>query len=196
MWDSRYAEPEWAYGTEPNDFLVEVADRLPPGPILCLAEGQGRNAVWLAGRGHDVTAVDASLVGLERAAALAEARRVDLQTVHADLEDYDLGHASWAGIVAIWCHLPPALRQKVLQGVVRALRPGGAFVLEAYTPAQLQHNTGGPRSLDLLYTRAELEAELQGLDLEILREVTREIHEGRYHDGPSATVQVLARKPR
>ena len=193
MWDERYAEAFASYGTEPNDFLREVAGRIPEGPVLCLAEGEGRNAVFLAERGHPVTAVDQSAVGLANAARLAEERGVELTTVPADLAAFDLGTARWAGIVSIWAHVPPSVRVPLHAACVRALRPGGAFVLEAYTPRQLDRpGKGGPPTAELLMTPEELQGELRGLDFERCEEVDREVHEGRYHQGPSTTVQVLA----
>lgn len=192
MWDERYGRPGFAYGDRPNDFLVEVAPRIPAGPVLCLADGEGRNGVWLAERGHAVTAVDLSPVGLAKAQDLARARGVTLETVVADLADYDLGEARWAGIVSVWCHLPSALRRAVHAAAVRALRPGGVFVLEAYTPAQIALGTGGPKDPDMLPTAADLTRELAGLDLEVLVEREREIREGALHEGRSAVVQLLA----
>lgn len=195
MWDERYADAFVAYGTEPNDFLREVAARIPEGPVLCLAEGEGRNAVFLAELGHDVTAVDQSAVGLANARKLAEQRGVALVTEVADLADYDLGEGKWAGIVAIWAHLPASLRQKVHAACVRALRPGGAVVIEAYTPRQLERpGVGGPRDVELLMTAAALREELAGLDIERCEEVDRDVQEGAYHTGPSSTVQLLAFK--
>ena len=194
FWNERFGRRDFVYGTEPNDFLVQVAERLPAGPVLCLAEGEGRNAVFLAARGHAVTAVDQSAAGLAKARALAAQRGVAVVTKVADLAAYDLGEASWAGVVAIWAHLPRTLRRRVMAGVVRGLRPGGALVLEAYTPAQLAYGTGGPRDVDLLMELAALREELAGLEFEIGRELEREVFEGSGHTGKSAVVQVLARK--
>lgn len=195
FWDERYSEPGYAYGTEPNDFLAEVAAALPPGPVLCLGEGEGRNAVHLAARGHAVTAVDASRVGLGKARALARERGVEIETVVADLADYAIRPAAWSGIVSIWVHLPPELRARVHRACVEGLVPGGAMVIEAYTPRQLAHGTGGPRDAILLLTLEALRRELEGLDFEITRELDREVHEGAFHRGLSSVVQVLARKP-
>ncbi len=196
MWNERYASTFASYGTEPNDYLREVAARIPEGPVLCLAEGEGRNAVFLAERGHLVTAVDLSDVGLANAAKLAAERNVPLTTVVADLADYDLGEARWAGIVSIWAHVPSALRERLHAACVRALEPGGAFVLEAYTPRQLTRpGKGGPPDAALLMTPEALRAELAGLRIERCAEVDRDVQEGLFHQGPSTTVQVLAFKP-
>ena len=197
FWDARYSEPAPAYGDAPNDYLASVADRLPPaGRVLCLAEGQGRNAVWLAERGHRVTAVDRSAVGLQRAEALATERGVEVETEVADLADYDLGDERWDAVVSIFAHTPADVRRRVHARLAAALRPGGAFVLEAYTPAQTTRDTGGPGpdAVDITMTAAGLADELAGLDAEVLRETERPVVEGPYHRGGAAVVQVLAWK--
>lgn len=195
FWDERYAEPELTYGAEPNDFLREMASRIPAGPVLGLGEGQGRNAVFLAGLGHAVTVVDQSAVGLARAGELATSRGVTLAPVVADLADFDPGPGPWSGIISIFCHVPSALRRRLYPRCAEVLATGGVLILESYTPDQLAHGTGGPKEPDLLCTLAELRGLLPGLDLEVGRETVREIHEGPYHHGPGAVVQVVARKP-
>jgi SAM-dependent methyltransferase len=194
MWNQRYAVEEYIYGTQPNDFLASVVDRLPMGRVLCLAEGEGRNAVFLAEQGFDVVAVDSASVGLDKARHLAGQRGVHIDTVVADLADYAIVPEAWDAIVAIFCHLPPPLRREVHARAVAGLRPGGAFVLEAYTPAQLQHGTGGPPVVELMMTLATLRDELTGLRLEHAVEIERDIQEGRFHAGLGAVVQVLAYK--
>lgn len=194
-WDARFSEPGYAYGTEANRFLAEVAAGIPPGPVLSIGEGEGRNAVFLAGAGHPVTAVDASAVGLAKARALADERGVRIETVVADLAGYPIAPGAWSGIVSVFVHLPPPLRATVHRAVISGLRPGGAFVLEAYTPAQLGFGSGGPRDATLLVTLETLRRELAGLDLEIGREIERDVTEGKYHGGRAAVVQVLARRP-
>ena len=194
MWDQRYGQDGWAYGTEPNDFLRSVADRVPPGPVLCLAEGQGRNAVFMAGRGHRVVCVDSSAVGMARAAELAASRGLALETHVADLGDFDLG-SGWSGIIAIFAHFPESLRLRVHRGVVQALAPGGVFILEAYAPGQIELGTGGPPVPELLYDLEMLRQDLAGLELLHAEALGREVVEGRYHTGPARVVQVLGRKP-
>jgi len=193
--DQRYATEEYWYGTLPNDFLKEHVASLPwGGRVLCLGEGEGRNAVFLAAQGFDVVAVDASAVGLAKAERLARERHVSIATVRADLADYALGESTWDGIISIWCHLPPALRARVHHDVGPALRAGGVFLLEAYTPAQLEFKTGGPKSAELLPTLAALRQELGGLRFELAIERERDVHEGRGHSGHSAVVQIIARR--
>jgi SAM-dependent methyltransferase len=195
-WDERFNVPGYLYGTEPNGYLVEIVDRIPGGPVLCLAEGEGRNAVYLAGRGYEVTAVDSSAVGLDKARRLARERSVKIETVHADLADFDFGVDRWAAIVSIFCHLPKEIRPAVCKGVVTGLRPGGAFVMEAYSPRQLEYRTGGPPSLDLLVDLETVKKELMGLRFERAEEKVREVQEGILHHGPGAVVQVLGFKNR
>jgi SAM-dependent methyltransferase len=194
-WDERYSTDEFVYGTDPNDYLASVADRLTPGDLLTIAEGEGRNAVFLAGLGHRVTAVDSSAVGLAKAQRLAAHKGVTLTTETGDLADFDPGQARWQTVVSIFCHLPSALRAALFSRLVAALRPGGLLVLEAYTPDQLAYGTGGPKDIDMLPTLAALQHELAGLDFLIAREIVRPVHEGRFHSGDGAVVQVLARKP-
>lgn len=195
-WDERYSTAEYVYGTSPNDVLRERVNDLPPGGrVLCLADGEGRNGVFLAEQGMDVTSIDRSAVGLEKARALATARGVQITTVVDDLALADLGEEQWDAIVSIFCHLPAATRANLHQRVVRALRPGGVFLLEAYTPEQRAYKTGGPPTVDLLVTAAALRTELDGLTVLFCHEGTRDIQEGRLHSGQSATVQCLARKP-
>jgi SAM-dependent methyltransferase len=194
MWDERYGATGYVYGTEPNEFLASVASRIPPGPVLSIADGEGRNGVFLATLGHDVTSVDASPVGLAKAGRLAAARGVPLTTVVADLAEYEIAPGAWAGIASIFCHLPPALRRRVHAQVVRGLKPGGMYVLEGYAARQLQFGTGGPQNAELLLTLDTVRGELAGLELIHAVEIEREVHEGTFHNGRSAVVQVLARK--
>ena len=192
MWDRRYSEPGFAYGTEPNEFLVSVVDRLPRGRVLCIGEGEGRNAVYLARQGYEVTAVDASAVGLGKAERLAERHEVSITTVVADLAGFDVEPGVWEVVVSIFCHLPPVLRARVHAGVTAGLAPGGALVLEAFTPRQLGRGTGGPGAEELMMDLSSLEHEFAGLRFAVARELEREVIEGRYHTGMASVVQVLA----
>ncbi|MEY4065997.1 MAG: hypothetical protein RIR26_2205 [Pseudomonadota bacterium] len=197
MWNERYSGKDYFYGKDPNDFLRENIHQIQAGSrVLCLAEGEGRNAVFIAStvRQSKVTAVDGSSTGLEKTHLLAAEKNVTIETVCADLNDFDLGIGQWDAIVSIWCHLPSELRKRVHAGVVRALKPNGSFLLEAYTPAQLKHTTGGPKSEDMLMTLEGLRTELSGLHLIVGQEIERTVLEGQGHTGLSAVVQVIARK--
>ena len=194
MWDQRYATDQYVYGTEANEFLQQHAARLPMGKVLCLADGEGRNSVYLASLGYDVTAVDSSAVGLAKAQKLATDKGVTITTQVVDLADYDLGENQWQGIVSIFCHLPPPLRKQVHNQLAGALAADGVVLLEAYTPAQLQHGTGGPPVAAMMMQAAELEQEISGLVIEKNQELEREIHEGQGHSGTGAVVQYIAVK--
>lgn len=195
MWDQRYNNETYAYGTEPNDFLLAMYNKLPTGKVLCLAEGEGRNAVWLAEKGLEVTAVDSSEVGLQKAKKLAKTRGVKINTVHADLADFKIKPNHWDVIVSIFCHIPSDLRHVVHNQCVKGLRTGGMVLLEAYTPLQLSYKTGGPLSVDLMMNVQLLSTEFSGLKFIHLQEHVRKVHEGEFHKGTGAVVQVLAIKP-
>ena len=194
MWDERYSADEYAYGTKANDFVLEHFNKIPTGKVLCLAEGEGRNAVYLAEYGYEVTAVDASAVGLEKAKRLAQLRNVHLDTVVSDLAHYKIEPDSLEGVVSIFCHIPKDVRQNLHRDVVAGLKPGGVLILEAYTPAQLKFGTGGPKTDELTMTLVDLEQELEGLDLILAQEIERDVIEGLYHTGRGAVVQVIGRK--
>jgi hypothetical protein len=195
MWNERYKTDEFVYGTEPNDFLVSVADQIPTGSrLLCLAEGEGRNAVYLAGLGHAVVAVDQSAVGLEKAQRFAKEKGVEIETVVADLSEFVIEPESWDGIISIFCHTPPALRKRLHNDVVAGLKPGGLFILEAYTPEQLTLKTGGPPLVEMMMCYKDLEPELVGLNFTHAIELRRNIVEGRLHSGRGSVVQIVGAK--
>ena len=194
FWNDRYAASDYVYGQVPNAFVAEMARHIPAGPVLCLAEGEGRNAACLATLGHPVTTVDQAEIGLAKARRLASMRGVEIRTVIADLSDYCIVPGTWAGIVATFAHLPPTLRRSVHAAAAQGLQAGGVFILEAYSPAQLAIGTGGPKSPELLMTLAALREELAGLEFLVAREVERDISEGECHTGRGAVVQIVARR--
>jgi len=191
MWDERYSQPGFAYGTEPNEFLAALAGRIPVGPVLSLGEGEGRNAAFLASLGHRVVAVDQSEVGLAKARKLAADRGLTIETVCSDIAAFAIEPGAWTGIVSVFCHLPRRIRRPLYAAAVQGLRPGGVLVLEAYTPKQIGRGTGGPKDPDMLPTLAELTEELAGLEFVHVRELDREVREGAYHTGVASVVQVM-----
>jgi SAM-dependent methyltransferase len=195
MWDERYSAQEYAYGTNPNKFLEANVSSIPKGKVLSLAEGEGRNAVFLAKQGYSVTAVDASLVGLNKARKLAEDNGVIVEFIHTDLAEYDLGENKWDGIVSIFCPLPSSIRKQLYKKVEAALKRNGVFLLEAYTPAQLKYGTGGGNSVDVMQSKESLSLELAGLKFKHLIELERDVVEGIYHTGIGAVVQAIAFHP-
>ncbi|MGI9339797.1 MAG: class I SAM-dependent methyltransferase [Psychrobacter sp.] len=198
MWNERYSEPGFAYGTEPNDFLKEEYKRIPAGGhVLCLAEGEGRNAVFLAEQGYEVTAMDLSEVGLHKAQQLATDKGVTIRTQVADLADYEFGVNSWDAIISIWAHVPEAVRQRVHAQIATSLKPNGVYLLEAYTYEQTKLDAvGGPPAdqPDRFGSLVALRAELAELDEITGAEKQRMISEGTRHQGLSAVVQFIGRK--
>ena len=193
MWNQRFASSEFVYGTEPNSFLAQHANVLV-GPVLSIAEGEGRNAVFLASLGLDVLGVDGSEVGLAKAHALAASRGVTIRTEVANLATYEPPENAFASVVSISAHLPSAVRKRLHRLVERSLKPGGVILLEAYTAAQLARDTGGPKDPDMLMSRAALEEEFPNCEPIISREVEREVVEGAFHTGLACVVQFIARK--
>jgi SAM-dependent methyltransferase len=201
FWNERYAGAPYAYGTAPNSFLVRSLSHLatlPPGaPVLCLADGEGRNGVWLARQGRAVTSLDIAEQGQDKARRLAEREGVAITTLQADVTTHDLGQACWGAIVSIFLHLPAPARRELHRRCVAALRPGGVFVYEAYGPRQLALGTGGPRDVALLPTLAEVQSDFDGLGgLSLLHgwSGVRPVIEGALHHGDGEVVQLVLRK--
>lgn len=198
MWDERYSGAEFAFGTEPNDFLREEFTRIPAGGrVLCLAEGEGRNAVFLAEQGYQVTAMDLSEVGLRKAEQLAKDRGVTITTEVADLAEYQFGEDKWDAIVSIWAHVPKTIRQHIHAQIIPALKTNGVFILEAYTQKQLEMEAvGGPPASEKerFGSLATLQAELAELEQVVGVEKRRIVSEGKRHQGLSAVVQFIAKK--
>ena len=193
MWNERYSSSEFAYGTEPNSFLVQNA-KLLTSPVLSLAEGEGRNAVFLASLGLDVLGVDASDVGLAKAQKLAASRGLAIRTEVADLASYEPPENHYGSVISIWAHLPSHVRSRLYPLLERSLKPGGIILFESYTPAQLSRNTGGPKDPDLLMDLTELLKHFPNCEPIIAQETEREIIEGKFHTGLAHIVQFIARK--
>lgn len=192
MWESRYDTDAYIFGTAPNDFLVTSVADLPVGRALCLADGEGRNGVYLASLGHEVTSLDMAESAMVKAARLAETSGVSMTTVVADLADYDLGQQRWDLIVSIFAHTPPDLRARVHRTIAAALTPQGRLVLEAYTPDQIGRGTGGPPIPELTMTLDGLRNELEGMEIITGQETVRSVIEGPGHTGDGAVVQIIA----
>lgn len=195
FWDERYSENEFAYGTEPNDFLKEVSKKIKPASkIPCLAEGEGRNAVFLAEMGHHVAAIDYSESGLKKLNILAKDKGVNIEIICADLNEYVIEDNKWDAVICIFGHFPSELREIVFSKIYPGLKKNGLFILEAYSKEQLQHKTGGPQSTDLLYSVQELANDLRDFNLIEIKQKERIISEGKYHQGLSSVIQIVAKK--
>ena len=193
-WNERYGKPGQSYGTEPNDFLRLNFGSLPKGRVLSLCEGEGRNAVFLGRQGYEVLAVDGSSVGLQNAENFAIQQGVKIKTEVADMSDYKIQPGYWDAVVLIFAHLPGPIRKRIHQQAVQGLRGGGVLLLESFGPGQLAHNTGGPKNLDSLPSLAQLQTELQGLQVIMAREIQRDVREGMYHTGHAEVVQIIGRR--
>jgi SAM-dependent methyltransferase len=195
MWHQRFGDKEYYYGKAPNDFLKEAAKHIPESStVVSLGEGEGRNAVFLAEQGHQVTAVDIALSGIEKTQALAKERGVEVTTVHADLTDYSLESGAWGAAINIFCHMHKSERPAFYQMIKQGLKSGGVVIFECYTTKQPAYKTGGPGNIDLLYTLEELKESFADMEILHLAEVEREIYEGQGHSGLSSVVQMIARK--
>lgn len=195
-WDARYAGEGYLFGTEPNEFLASCRGLLDDGGrVLCVADGEGRNSVWLAEQGFRVDAFDASPVGVAKARRLAADRGVTVRFDVAEAEAWGWPEGAYDAIAAIFIQFaPPPMRRRLFARMERALRPGGLLLLEGYRLEQLAYGTGGPRVGDQLYDEEQLRRELAGLSLESLRSYDAVVDEGPAHSGMSALIDVVARR--
>lgn len=196
MWDERYAQEGYLFGTEPNAFLVSQRHLLKPGmSCLAVADGEGRNGVWLAQQGLQVLSVEASAVALEKAKRLALQRGVDVRFEQADLARWKWGENRFDAVAAIFIQFaPPALRDHMFVGIRRCLKPGGLLILQGYTPRQLEYGTGGPSQAENLYTETLLRDAFGDMEISHLREHDDQVSEGAGHRGMSALIDMVARK--
>jgi cyclopropane fatty-acyl-phospholipid synthase-like methyltransferase len=196
IWNERYAGEEYHFGTEPNAFLVAQAHLLKAGvPALAVADGEGRNGVWLAEQGLHVLSVDSSTVALDKAKKLAQQRGVDVQFELVDLRQWEWPENNFDVIVGIFIQFaPPDVREQMFASIKRSLKPGGLLLLQGYTRRQLEYRTGGPSQAENLYTEAMLRAAFADMDMLHLSEHDDVIEEGAGHRGMSALIDLVARK--
>lgn len=196
-WNQRYAQAQGLlFGAEPNAWLRDHVDVWPKGArILSVADGEGRNSVWLARQGYSVHAFDISDVGVQKARELASSAGVDVKFDVASCEDYAWPEAAFDGVAAIFIQFAdPELRALIFRRIVAALKPGGLLLLQGYTPRQLAYKTGGPGIASHLYTPEQLGRELAALEFVELREYDADVAEGSGHHGRSALIGLVARK--
>ena len=195
-WEKRFSVPDYVFGTAPNAFLESRAATLPKsGTALAVADGEGRNGVWLAERGLDVLSFDWSPTALAKAQALAKARGVILRTAQVDVMQWEWPEAAFDVVVAIFVQfLTPQERRQVFAGMRKALKPGGLLLIEGYRPEQLNYKTGGPSQVENLYTRALLEAEFGTLSEIRITEHDSMTSEGAGHVGMAALIDLVGRK--
>jgi SAM-dependent methyltransferase len=192
-WESRFGADGYLFGTAPNAFLASQRERLPKrGRALAVADGEGRNGVWLAEQGLDVVSMDFSPAAQAKARALAASRGVSITTECVDLTEWSWPADAYDVIVVIFAQ--PLDREMLFAGVARALKPGGLLLLEGYTPKQLTYGTGGPSDIERLYTREVIERGFAGFAECTINEYDGEINEGDGHGGMSAVIDLVAVK--
>lgn len=196
-WNERFAADHYVFGTQPNHFLTEQAHRLAPGSaVLAVADGEGRNGVWLAQQGHHVTGIDISEAGQDKAAKLAAERGVTLDLKLVDVAQWDWPENAYDAVVAIFIQFAdPAMRTTLFDGMKRATRPGGCILLQGYRPEQIGYGTGGPRAVENLYTEDLLRSAFADWEIEWLASHDSPVDEGPGHKGLSALIDLVARKP-
>lgn len=197
MWNDRYDRPDYLFGTEPAAFLITQAPRMDAGSrTLVVADGEGRNSVYLAGLGHDVTAFDYAPNALKKANALARARGVRVDFRQGDVFAWDWSARDYDAVVAIFIQfMGPDQRPAIFEGLKSALRPGGLLLLHGYAPRQVGYGTGGPPAAENMYTLPLLQEAFAGFDVLHEADYDAEIDEGEGHSGRSGLIDFVARKP-
>lgn len=195
-WNRRFAEDGFLFGTEPNAWLRGQAGAWQPGQrVLSVADGEGRNSVWLAKRGLLVDAFDIAEVGVEKARRMAAEQGVSVNFSVADCDAFGWPEAAYDGVAAIFVQFAdPAMRTRLFDRIRRSLKPGGTLVLQGYTPRQLDYRTGGPPFESHLYTPALLREAFAAMDIVELREYEADLAEGSGHHGRSALIGLVARQ--
>ena len=195
FWDNRYSSEEYVYGIEPNNFFRESLRTLEVGEILLPAEGEGRNAVYAALQGWNVKAFDISSEGKNKADKLASDNSVSIDYKVAGFDEFIAPKESFDVIALIYAHVPASDRKAYYQKCVKWLKPGGTLILEGFSKKQLGLNSGGPKSLEMLFSLEELTEELEGLTIEKGLETKITLSEGAHHTGEGEVVRIIATKP-
>lgn len=198
-WDTRYDTETYVFGTEPADFLISQKDLLANAngqSALAIADGEGRNSVFMAQCGLNVTAMDNSAIGQAKAEKLAQENGVEIDFQIADLNGWDWEENRWDMVVAIFIQFAnPQLRAEIFQGMKRTVKPGGLILLHGYTPKQVEYGTGGPPNPDLMYTTEMLQDAFGDMEILRLEAYEKVLNEGPGHSGQSALIDLIARKP-
>ena len=198
FWNERFDKEEFIFGKEPNEYLVKSAARYlkQNDRVLCIADGEGRNGVWLAKQGMQVVGFDASDIALVKAKQFAKENQVEVEYSFSDTDSFDWQANTFDAVVAIFIQFAdPAMRERIFQNVYQTLKPGGIFILQGYTPKQLDYKTGGPSAIEHLYTEESIQELAK--DFEVLELVSYEkvLNEGARHSGMSALLGLVAKKP-
>ena len=197
FWNERFNKAEFIFGTEPNQYLLEKASQYlkPNQRVLSIADGEGRNGVWLAKQGMQVVAFDASDVALAKAKQFAKENQVELEYTFSDVDSFAWHTNTYDAVIGIFIQFAdPAMRERIFQKTYEALKPGGIFILQGYTPKQLEYKTGGPSLIEHLYTEELIRGLAQDFNILELQSYERELSEGPRHTGMSALLGLVARK--
>lgn len=202
-WNERFSTDEYVYGKEPNVFLKEFYEQnksLFKNPVLMLGDGEGRNGVFLATQGLDVTSLDYAETGLQKARKLAHEKNTEIKTILSDVNEFNFGKEKWGTIVLIFLHLSKEERKNLFSKVKEALIPDGLFFVEAFSVEQLNYDSGGPRLVELLYKKEEFENEfskpIKGYKFKVILSEQKVVvlHEGRLHEGEGSVVRFVCKK--
>ncbi len=194
FWDNRYSSDDFVYGIEPNEFFKSEIDKLKPGKLLALAEGEGRNGVYAASLGWKVDAVDFSPVAKEKALRFASEKNVVINFTVTDLEDFHPDPEKYDAVSMIFMHLNPELSKLVHKRAADSLKHGGKIILEVYAKEQLGKDSGGPQNYDMLYSPEEIEENFRGLKTEKLTKEFVHLNESKYHSGEAAVIRYIGKK--
>lgn len=194
LWNERYANDEYQYGIEPNEFLKSQLESIKPGKILFPGEGEGRNAVYAASIGWKVLAFDQSETGRNKAMKLALQKNVVIDYEIATLQEWAGNEEDFDVIALIYIHMPPVLRNEIHKKMIRCLKHGGLIILEAFNKKQLQYNSGGPRDAEMLFSKEILQEDFSSLNIKYLQEKEIKLHEGRHHEGIAEVVRFAGQK--
>lgn len=194
FWNDRYSSEDFVYGKEPNEFFKSEIDKLTPGNLLLPSEGEGRNAVYAAKLNWTVDAFDQSEKGKEKCEALARENNVTVNYTVADALKIQLEDDKYDMIAFIFAHYPSSIRKQVHEKCIKALKPGGLLLLEAFNPLQLNNQSGGPKDTDMLYTADLLKGDFADMNIKYLQELTVDLSEGKHHSGKGDVVRLLATK--
>ena len=194
IWENRYTQSDYVYGTGPNEWFRQFIDGQKPGKILMAAEGEGRNAVYAAQKGWQVSAFDLTEAGPRKAASLALQAGVTIDYITADAQEvnYPANHFDALGI--IFFHLPDSVRRHIFNRLSGFVRPGGFIVLECFSKKHFGNTRSGPKTIDLLYEPAAIRDDFADLEMVVFEEARYTIDEGALHQGPAEVIRLIALK--
>lgn len=191
FWDSKYSSDQYMYGFEPNVFLKEYLEKTSPGKILLPGDGEGRNAVFAAKLGWEVSAFDSSKTGRDKALQLAEKHNVHISYENADVETFNF-ETKFDLISIVYLHLPPNIRHTFHLNLFKHLSPGGKIVLECFSKLQFTNNSGGPKNMELLYSLKDIQKDFKYYNIELIEQTEINLNEGLFHQGKANVIRLIA----